>query len=115
MANLRGERVNREEARTDLLSVSWELVNSGREFDGVRHVLSVAKLRIKRLAHLDCGHPRSIDGRPMNSEERPKRSPDMSIRAIEAQRMAPTPESDGRLEGWLATMTPRQARLQTQS
>jgi len=109
--NIRWNFWDRESLAADLLSVSWEIMQGGREFDSPRHVLSVAKPRIKRLAHLDCGHPRSIDGRPMNGEERPKRDPDISVRAVEAIRKAPTPDSDGRLEEWLAAMTPRQAEV----
>ena len=102
---------DRESLAADLLSVTWEIMQGGREFDSPRHVLSVAKLRIKRLAHLDCGHPRSIDGRPMNGEVRPKRHPKQSVRGVASRQTEPTPDSDGRLETWLAAMTPRQAEV----
>jgi len=111
VAKLRGEQVNRDELRTDLLSVSWELVNSGREFDSVRHVLSVAKLRIKRRMHLDNGCQRSIDGRPMNGEERPARQGGPKVGMLQAREEHKPPESDGRLDAWLGAMTPRQAEV----
>lgn len=109
--NIRWGYWDRESLAADLLSVTWEIMQGGREFDSPRHVLSVAKLRIKRLAHLDCGHPRSVDGRPMNGEERPKRHPKQSVRGMASRQTEPTPESDGRLEAWLQAMTPRQAEV----
>jgi hypothetical protein len=111
VAELRSDKTDRDELRADLLSVSWELCQSGREFDGVRHLLSVAKLRIKRRMHLDGGSPRSIDGRSMNGEERPKRWGGDKAGTLEGRREHNSPESDGRLEAWLAAMTPRQAEV----
>jgi DNA-binding CsgD family transcriptional regulator len=109
--NIRWSFWDRESLAADLLSVSWEIMQGGREFDSPKHVLSVAKLRIRRLVHLDNGHPRSIDGKPMNGEERPKRHPKRSVRDMECRQMVPSAESDGRLAGWLAALTPRQAEV----
>jgi DNA-binding CsgD family transcriptional regulator len=102
---------DRESLAADLLSVSWEVMQGGREFDSPQHVLSIAKLRIKRLVHLDCGHPRSVDGRPMNGEKRPRPREACLIDNVAKRQTAATPESDGRLAKWLAALTPRQAQL----
>ena len=109
--NIRWNFWDRESLAADLLSVSWEVMQGGREFDSPRHVLSVAKLRIKRLAHLDSGHQRSVDGRPMNGEERPKRRGACLMDSLPKRQRAEAPESDGRIAKWLAALTPRQAQL----
>lgn len=116
IAEAEGRRVWRrgldgEALAADLLSVSWEVMQEGREFDSVQHVLSVAKLRIKRRMHLDRGRMRSIDGRCMNGEARPQRRGACLMENLAKCQAAAAPESDGRLARWLAAMTPRQAEL----
>lgn len=100
----------REAMQADVLSVSWELLNSGREFESVEHLMNSTVIRIKRRDHLDRGHRVSVEGKPINGEERLKRQA-FKPRTVLEPKSKNSPESDGRLEGWLAKLTVKQRQM----